>query len=151
MIGIDVDVTEQFAALTVEEEKRFFREGRKAVRVGVNRLRKRIRQNLRGIGSGQTYLVNGKPHRASGPDEDPAKLTGELARSMRTRVKTKKKEGAIDGTVTPSRSQFAKAHGLEFGATVGNWHVAARSYMRRAQMQEEQNIGRDLAEAAKGE
>lgn len=145
MIGIDIDTTDQFADLAKEEERRFFRVSRKYVRMGANRLRKRVRANLRGIGSGVVYMVNGRPHRASAPGEDPAKLTGELARSMRVSVKTKRKEGAIVGSVHPSRSQWKKAFGLEFGATVGNWSVAARSFMRRAMLQEERAIAKDLS------
>lgn len=142
---VEVDTTLQFADLQKEEERRFFKVSRKYVRTGVNRLRKRVRANLRGIGTGVTYTIGGKVHRASAPGEDPAKLTGSLARSMRASVKIKRKDGAIVGSVHPSRSQWKKAYGLEFGATVGNWSVAARSFMRRAMVQEEPAIGRDLA------
>ena len=147
MISVEIDTTDHFADLSREEERRFFQTGRKAVRKGVNRLRKRVRKNLRGVGQGQVRVINGQVHRASLPGEDPAKLTGDLAKSIRTAVRTKRKDGAIEGSVHPSRSQWRKAHGLEFGAIVGNWHLAARSFMRRAMIQEQRGIADDLSES----
>jgi hypothetical protein len=147
VIGIDIDTTDRFADLTKEEEKRFFRTGRKAVRKGVNRLRKRVRSNLRTPGSGRIYVVDGKTHRASRPDEDPAKLTGGLARAMTVSVKAKKREGQIVGSVHPRREHWLQAFGLEFGAIVGNWVLAARGFLRRAMIQEERAIAADLSES----
>jgi hypothetical protein len=64
---------------------------------------------------------------------------------MKATTKVKRREGVIDGSVHPSREQWTKAFGLEFGATVGNWSVAARSFMRRAMIQEERAIAKELS------
>jgi hypothetical protein len=112
-------------------------------------LRKRVRANLRGIGAGVVYTIDGKQHRASAAGQDPAKFSGALGRGMRMAVKVRRKDGAIVGTVHPSRKDWKRAHGLEFGATVGNWVLAPRSFMRRAMLQEERGIAADLAESVR--
>lgn len=143
MIGVQIDTTDTFSDLSKEEEVRFFAVGKDAVRAGTNRLRNAVRRNLRSIGSGRTYTIDGKSHTASAPGESPAKLAGKLARSISARVRVKKKEGSIDGVVQPSKSQRAKARWLEYGTAT----IAPRSFLRKAQMQEERAIGEDLRQA----
>lgn len=152
MIGIEIDTSEQFADLAKDEEVRFFKVGKQAVRTAANRLRKAVRMKLRSIGSGRIYDVVDpvtklhKRHIASAPGQAPARLSGALARSIRVSVRLKKRQGRIDGVVQPSKSQMRKAIWLEFGTAT----IRPRPFLRPAQLQEERAMGEDMRKAAEG-
>lgn len=137
MIGIEIDSTEQFADLEKEEEKRFFKVGGKRVRTAAKRLRDAIRRNA---------------PRHAGPysPSHKGRIPGTLAKAFVHRVRTKKREGIIEGKVQPKGGIRSKG---------GQWHIArwleygtkrirARGFIRRSQMEQEAAMTRDLEAAA---
>lgn len=126
--------------LSKDEEARFYKKAGTAVRTGAKRLRKAIR--------------DGAPkHAGAYPPSKKGRQPGTLKKAFVYRVKTKKKEGVVEGKVQPKGgirqkgAQWHIARFLEFGTK----HNRAFGFIRRATLQQQSAIEKDLESVAEGD
>lgn len=137
MITFEIDATDEFQDIAPEEERRFFQVGRNAVRSAVKRLHKAVRAH--------TPVHHGPyPARRS-------RTSGTLRKAFIYRVRTRKRDGMIEGKVQPKGAVRAKggqwhiARFLEFGTKRG---IAPRRFIEIATLEQQSAIDHDLESVA---